>query len=269
MYSFVIGGLAAILYLVSGSLLGVRLSKAGTQVEWNKTGLVALGAVAVVLHGLLLAPEMLEPQGINLGFFNALSFVAWLMAAVLVVLAIVKPVENLGIILLPFSAITLLLALLFPSQRLVSESSPWPLEAHIVISIMAYSVLSMAAVQALLLSIQDHHLRTRRGLGFSRGLPPLMLMESLLFQMITVGFILLSLALLSGFLFLEDMFAQRLVHKTILSILAWLLFGILLIGRWRYGWRGGMAIRWLLGGFISLMLSYFGSKLVLELILQR
>ena len=92
-------------------------------------------------------------------------------------------------------------------------------------------------------------------------------MESLLFQMIAVGYATLSLALLVGITFLEDIFAQHLVHKTILSIIAWTVFAILLHGRWKYGWRGRIAIRWTLIGFLFLMLAYFGSKLVLELIL--
>jgi ABC-type uncharacterized transport system permease subunit len=94
-------------------------------------------------------------------------------------------------------------------------------------------------------------------------------MESLLFQMLTTGIAFLSISLASGFLFIENLFAQHLVHKTVLSILAWLIFTGLLIGRSRYGWRGKTAIQWTLIGFISLLLAYFGSKLVLELILQR
>ena len=100
-------------------------------------------------------------------------------------------------------------------------------------------------------------------------LPPLQTMESLMFQMVAIGFTLLTLALVTGFLFLEDIFAQHLVHKTVLSIIAWVVFGILLWGRWRFGWRGRVAIRWTIGGFIFLMLAYFGSKFVLELILNR
>ena len=92
-------------------------------------------------------------------------------------------------------------------------------------------------------------------------------MENLLFDTIVTGFICLSLSLVSGMMFLENMFAQQLAHKTVLSILAWIVFAILLLGRWQLGWRGRTAIRWTLGGFISLMLAYFGSKFVLEVLL--
>jgi ABC-type uncharacterized transport system permease subunit len=205
----------------------------------------------------------------NLGFFNALSVSGWLTAVVLLVSAIVRPVENLGIILLPFSAATVILALLFPSERIVVEAGQWPLEIHILIAILAYSILALAAVQAVLLAIQDRRLHNRHPGGFIRGIPPLITMETLLFQMISIGFFLLSLALASGFLFLDDIFAQHLVHKMVLSIAAWAVFGILLWGRWRFGWRGRTAIRWTLSGFVALALAYFGSKLVLELVLRR
>jgi ABC-type uncharacterized transport system permease subunit len=124
-------------------------------------------------------------------------------------------------------------------------------------------------LQALLLAIQEAHLRNRQPGGIIRSLPPLQTMESLMFQMIGVGFALLTLALVTGILFLQDIFAQHLVHKTVLSIMAWCVFALLLWGRWRFGWRGRVAIRWTVGGFIFLMLAYFGSKLVLELILNR
>ncbi|MGH8472324.1 MAG: cytochrome C assembly family protein, partial [Gammaproteobacteria bacterium] len=100
-------------------------------------------------------------------------------------------------------------------------------------------------------------------------LPPLQTLEGLMFQHIGAGFFLLSLSLMSGMMFLNDIFAQHLVHKTVLSLVAWLVFAVLLFGRWRYGWRGRTAIRCTLGGFASLMLAYFGSKVVLELILHR
>jgi len=117
------------------------------------------------------------------------------------------------------------------------------------------------------LSVQNSFLHKHQPGGLIRLLPPLKTMETLLFDAIIIGFICLSLSLVSGMIFLENMFAQHLAHKTILSILAWLVFAILLAGRWLAGWRGRTAIRWTLGGFISLMLAYFGSKFVLEVIL--
>ena len=140
---------------------------------------------------------------------------------------------------------------------------------HILIAILAYSLLALAAVQAVLLAIQDYRLRHRQPGGFLRGIPPVTAMETLLFQMIGAGFILLSITLISGFFFLEDLFAQHVAHKVVLSFIAWCVFGTLLWGHWRFGWRGRTAIRWTLSGFAFLMLAYFGSKMVLELILGR
>jgi len=124
-------------------------------------------------------------------------------------------------------------------------------------------------VQAVLLAIQDHQLHNRHPGGFVRSLPPLQTMEVLLFEMIGAGFLLLTLALISGIVYLDNMFAQHLAHKTILSIAAWLVFGTLLWGRFRYGWRGRTALIWTLSGFVVLMLAYFGSKAVIELILSK
>jgi len=119
------------------------------------------------------------------------------------------------------------------------------------------------------MAVQDYYLRHKKPLKVMRHLPPLQVMETLLFQLIITGFVLLTLSLLSGAIFVENMFAQHLAHKTLLSSLAWLVFAGLLWGRWQYGWRGRIVLQWTLTGFMVLMLAYLGSKLVLELILQR
>lgn len=172
MPTIVLGSLAAILYLVTGGLLGLRLSLAGSGQSWNKAGPLILGLSAVVLHAILLSQVTVQPEGINLGFFNALSFSGCLIALVLLVSAIFRPVENLGIILLPFSAVTVILALVFSSERIVADSDQWFLELHIIVSILAYSLLALASVQAILLAIQDRRLRNRHPGGFVRGIPP-------------------------------------------------------------------------------------------------
>jgi ABC-type uncharacterized transport system permease subunit len=261
--------LAILLYLTTGFLLGLRLAGAGGGALVAKPAALTLGMGAVMLHAAILYQGIVTAQGLNVAFFTASSLVGWLVALLLLVAAMSRPVENLGIILLPFAALTLALQSAFPTERIILEPANWQLEAHILISILAYSMLTIATVQAVLLAIQDRNLRRKRPGGFIRALPPLQTMETLLFQMIGVGFVLLSLALLSGIIFLEDIFAQHLVHKTVLSILAWALFAVLLWGRHQFGWRGRIAIRWTAGGFAALMLAYFGTKLVLELVLGR
>jgi ABC-type uncharacterized transport system permease subunit len=140
---------------------------------------------------------------------------------------------------------------------------------HILSSIIAFSLLNIAALQALLLALQDQQLRSHHPKRLILALPPLQAMETLLFQMIGTGLFFLTVSLFSGFIFIEDLFAQHLVHKTVLSMVAWIIFSGLLVGRVRYGWRGHTAIKWTLIGFVLLLLAYFGSKLVLELILKK
>lgn len=261
------GLLSILFYLLASGLLVTRLSRGNSngQCAPDPTTLLALAAIAV--HGVLLYPAIITPDGLNLGFVYAASLVALTSACLLAVSTFFQPVGNLGIVVFPVAAVTIGLLLAWPGQRLVTDSS-WQLETHILSSLLAYSILALAVFQSILLSIQDRHLRNRQPGGFIRALPPLAVMESLLFQMIATGFALLTLALVTGFLFLEDIFAQHLVHKTTLSIIAWFVFAILLWGRWRFGWRGQTALRWTIGGFIFLMLAYFGSKFVLELVLN-
>ena len=230
---------------------------------------ITMGFIALAFQALALYGELITPVGLNLSIFNVSALVAWTMVLLLLLSSLTKPVENMGILLLPGAGIAMILAVRFPHLRLLHDSGSLGLNLHILISLLAYSLLTLAAVQATLLAIQDQHLHNRHPGGFVRALPPLQTMETLLFEMIGAGFFLLSLALLSGFLFLENLFAQHLVHKTLLSILSWIVFGTLLWGRFRFGWRGRTAITWTLVGFLMLMLAYFGSKVVLELVLGR
>jgi ABC-type uncharacterized transport system permease subunit len=260
---------ATVCYLAATLVIGLRLFRSGA--EWvppRSAGLTAM-AVGLVLHALLVYQDTFTPSGLNLGFFHVGSLSALVIVLLLLASSLGKPVENLGLVLLPMAILTIFLELRFSTTRLLGEEAPSGLTVHVLISILAYSVLSLAAVQSLLLAIQNNHLRNRHPGGFIRALPPLQTMETLLFEMIGVGFFLLSLALVTGFMFLENIFAQHLVHKTVLGIASWVVFGTLLWGRFRFGWRGRTAIIWTLSGFVVLMLAYFGSKAVLELILQR
>jgi ABC-type uncharacterized transport system permease subunit len=163
----------------------------------------------------------------------------------------------------------LALELNLPEQLHPLHTHSWQMSVHILTSVIAFSLLNIAALQAVLLAIQDQQLKSHPPKHFIQSLPPLQTMETLLFQMLGTGLFFLTISLISGFIFIEDLFAQHLVHKTVLSIVAWIIFSCLLIGRMRYGWRGQTAIRWTLTGFILLLLAYFGSKLVLEIILHR
>jgi len=260
---------AAALYFASGLSTGIRLFAPEQSWRPSRKLAIGLGFAALLLHAVMLYFELLTPSGLNLSFFNAVSLAAWTVSGLLLVSALGKPVENLAIIALPMAAITVLLDLRFPGNHLLGQSAGWALRIHVLTSMLAYSLLTLASVQAIVLAVQNNHLRRHHPGGFIRALPPLQTMEALLFEMISLGFVLLSIGLITGFLYLDNMFAQHLVHKTVLSIVAWIAFAILLWGRYRFGWRGRTAIRWTLLGFAVLMLAYFGSKAVIELVLQR
>ncbi|MES9940576.1 MAG: cytochrome c biogenesis protein CcsA [Candidatus Thiodiazotropha sp. 6PLUC2] len=262
-----IATLAIIAYLAAGAVIALRLFNSRETSGLPRAIALGLGFLGVLLHAIPHYQNFVAAAGLNMGIFNALSLIAWTISLLLLISSLTKPVENLGIVIMPIAALAIYLENRYQTVHFISGQLSSGLTIHILVSMLAYSLFTLASVQAVLLAIQDHHLRRRHPGGFIRALPPLQTMESLLFEMIAVGFVLLSLALLSGFAFLENMFQQHLAHKTILSIIAWLVFGTLLWGRYRFGWRGQKALIWTLSGFVVLMLAYFGTKVVIELIL--
>jgi len=228
-----------------------------------------LWGIAIVAHASLLSISLLHHSTLNLSFYNAISAVSWLVTTLLYIASFSRPVKSLGLIVLPLTAVALILGMIFPDMTKHINQGVKGLNLHIFTSLLAYALLTLAATQAVILAYQDHQLRHHHPVGLIQKLPPLQHMESLLFQLIGLGFLILSLALITGFIFLDDMLAQRVIHKTVLSIISWLVFAGLLWGRWKLGWRGRKAIRWTLWGFAFLALAYFGSKIVRELILQR
>lgn len=255
---------AIILYLFSGYYLSRQL--------WQKQQMrrfwpVGITAAAAFCHAVGLFPGLFSAQGLHLGFFNVASLIA--LFIVLLVLFCTR-LLSINIMLIPIQAIaalSVLCAMLVPSGNLAAIDEAPGILAHILLSILAYGVITIAVVQSLFLLIQESQLRRRPVSTWLHNLPPLQTMESLLFTYLGAGWVLLSLSLLSGWLFLDNLFAQHLAHKTLLSSLAWLIFAVLLWGRYQLGWRGHKAIRLTLAGFSLLMLAYFGSKLVREFIL--
>ena len=265
---------AIVLYLACSALLFFRLKRlaANTTNEpasnQSKKQIICIGLAALCLHGFALYNSMVSAEGINLGVYNAASLVSAFIALFTLFATWRHPVDILAVVFLPIAAIALLIDSSINSSHLLTPGSSNALIFHILTSIIAYSLLALAALQAILLSIQDRLLHSHQTRGILKLMPPLRNMEGLLFEIILVGFIALTVSLGSGLIFLENMFAQQLAHKTILSILAWFVFLILLIGHWKLGWRGRTAVRWTLSGFVSLMLAYFGSKFVLEVLLK-
>ncbi len=260
-----------ILYGIAATLPAFRLARSEhtspSKLPAKKYSFWILGLCAVLAHGVLLYSSIVTEKSMNLGLFKTLSLVSWMMAALVLASSFRKPIEFLAIFLFPLAIATLAMDYFLVSER--SMERAWQLQTHILASVAGYSFLSIAMLQALILVIQDHHLHNHRPGGLVAKLPPLKVMETFLFQLITLGFVLLTVGLLVGTLFIHSLFEQHLVHKTVLSLLAWSIFAVLLWGRWRFGWRGRKAIRWALGGFVLLMLAFVGTKFVLELALHR
>ena len=176
------------------------------------------------------------------------------------------PLERLLIIVLPLAVISIVVALLVGPGQGESEPLSTPLLTHILLSLAAYSALMLAACQSILLAVLERQLRTPQQ-SSTQWLPPLETMEQLLIAMLWIGFVLLTASIVSGFFFLEDMFAQQVAHHIVITSLSWLVYVIFLIGRYFFGWRGLTAVRWTLVAFSLLVVGYLGSKLVLEYIL--
>ncbi|NOQ76496.1 MAG: phosphohydrolase [Methylococcaceae bacterium] len=251
-------------YLTSTTLLIQDALKNSSR---KKTTLPAW--LAVFLHIGYTFSLFMQQSSFNFSLFNTASIISSLVAFLLLLASITNPVEKLGLAVFPLASIALLSTLIFPGKELNIQISNWQMSTHILSSIIAFSLLNIAALQAIMLAIQESQLKNHPPQKFIRTLPPLQTMETLLFQMIGTGLLFLSISLVSGFIFIEDLFAQHLAHKTILAIVAWITFSGLLTGRIKYGWRGQTAVKWTLAGFTLLLLAYFGSKLVLELILQK
>lgn len=223
---------------------------------------------AIVLHGITIKLQMFDADTLNLSFYKVSSLIFCVITTISLASIIRKhPIENLLLVFLPLTSISLLLAqfMVLNNEKIIQGHG---LISHIVLSIIAYSLITVAALQALMLGIQESLLRKHQFTGLFSYFPPLQTMESLLFNMISIGFVLLSASIVSGFYFFDDMFEQHLAHKTFFSITAWGVFLVLIIGHYHQGWRGKTAVRWTIAGFLALMLAYFGSKLVLEIILS-
>jgi len=262
-----------IVAILALAAIALYLSAAGVLARPLMTGgqpLARIGMTMATLAALAHAALLLSAHRgtLDLHFFAALSLVAWIASALTLVVNLSRPVAGLGILIFPLSAVFLAMDA-FIAPRTAPEAMTWQIELHVTIAVLAFGILSIAAALSILLAIQERALRRSKFGHWLRALPPLTLTEVLLFRLIAVGFVLLTLTLVTGTLFVGNLFSQHLVHKTVLSIVAWIVFGILLWGRWRHGWRGTRAVNLTLIGMGVLLLAFFGTKLVLELILHR
>ncbi|MGZ3236371.1 MAG: cytochrome C assembly family protein [Burkholderiaceae bacterium] len=259
--------LASLLY-ISCAFLPARLHKAiaaGTLIGW-------------LMHGVALGAEVLLTDSLRLGFAIMLSATLWISVAAYWLENRNFALDGLRVLVLPCAAVAVILPMLFPGNVVSLEGKSPLFSWHIAIAILAYSTLTIAAFHAVLMTLQESRLHTRAAvvqngwfaLAIDR-LPALLTMEKLLFRLIGLGFVLLTLTVLSGVVFSEQLFGKAVKwdHKTVFTMMSWLLFGVLLAGRkWR-GWRGRTALSFTLLGFTTLLLAYVGSRFVLEVVLHR
>ena len=243
---------------------GVPLAKSRRRWGW-------VLVLVTVVHALVVWRLVVAPQGINLSFAVSLSLIGLLLAVWLWLSGMLMPVPGMAARTLPLVAAASVLPVLLPAPHWLPYSTDMVAAAHLVVALLAFALFVIAAVQAgaMLALQQDLH----RGLATasSRSMPPVLTLERWLFGLIAIGFVLLSATLASGIIFSEALFGKPMQfnHKTLFSGLAWLLFGVLLAGRWRWGWRGKQALRWVVIGSVLLLIGYAGSKFVLEVLLGR
>ncbi len=233
----------------------------------------AMIVLAIVGHSDAIMRMVRINGAFSIGLLEAASLLAWTLAVLACLISIDRQNRAQGAILMASAAFGA--AVTGAASSGAGGSAPeaaaagWELTAHILLSLGAAALLFAAAVTALLLVFLDRRLRLRRIADLPSVLPPLDVLERIMFRLIGAGFGLLTLALFTGFVFVTNLFTQNLVQKTALSLLAWTLFGVLLIGRVRFGWRGRSAVQWTLAGFGVLAVAYFGVKFVLEDMLGR
>lgn len=227
-----------------------------------------IGASALAGHSAVTINAMLTTQGVDFSLTNALSLTSCLVILTLLILSMRRPLQNTLMIAYPIAASCLISLLLVEHEMHRYSPEHTGIYAHILLSILAYSASSIAAAQAALILLQNHNLKRRNNAILFRNLPPLLTMEKLLFEIVRAAVMLLTLAIITGAIFIDDFFAQKLAHKSFFTLCALVVFITILVGRNRYGWRGTSVSLWTIGACAMLMLGYFGSKFVLEWVLQ-
>jgi ABC-type uncharacterized transport system permease subunit len=268
LHLFVSFGYASLaVFLWRDALVSADAHVASKRISWAHLGLIA----PLAIHALLITRSVFSGGELYLGVGTTVSIIIWLTALIYWSGGFFYRLEGLQVLVLPTAAALSLFPLLLPAVHPLSNTHLAAFKIHLVISLLAYSLFTIASLHVLMMAIMERRLHRGNLPGFMQNLPPLLTMERLLFQIILAGFFLLTLTLGSGILFSEELFGKpmQFTHKTVFGILSWGIFGAMLAGRAIYGWRGRVAMRWTLAGFLSLFLAYIGSKFVLEVLLQR
>ena len=228
-------------------------------------------ALALSIQGIGLYDGLFGASGMRFSFSFALSLMLWLAVLIYWLEGFRSPMDGLQPMVLPLAALCAVLPLLFPQVRVIAHADAWGFKLHFTAAMLAYSLFTLSALHAIIMSLAERKLHERKHSKYLASFPPLLTMEALLFRMIAIGFSLLTVALASGILFSEAIVDQalRLDHKTLFAFASWAIFAALLVGRHAYGWRGRIALRWTLAGFVLLLLAYIGSRFVSEVLLGR
>ncbi|MDE3020907.1 MAG: cytochrome c biogenesis protein CcsA [Pseudomonadota bacterium] len=265
------------LYLLTALLyaaLGIRFWQGDHAVSPGSVRAKILHLVVLIpliAHALLLYRTIETPTGFNLGFGETLSIIVWLTVFIYWLANFTHELEGFQAIVFPVATICILVPLIWPSHHIIPHTGLLYLKLHLLIAFLAYSLFTIAAWHALIITIAERGLHGGRLPRVFSHLPPLLSMEKLLFRLITSGFALLTLAVLSGMLFSEELFGKplELNKNTVFASLSWFIFAILLTGRHFYGWRGRTATRFTLIGSFMLVLAYLGSRFVLDVLLHH
>lgn len=234
---------------------------------WERVALAA----AVLLHAVVLFDDVSGADGFRFGFAHALSMMALLSLVFYGVESLFYPLAGIPALVLPPAAVSVLLPAFFAGAPMLGKAAAPAFVAHVAIAMGAYAFIAIAAVHAILMVILERRLHAPGRAAPSVGMPPLLTMERLLFQMLAAGFVLLTLTVASGAIFSEQIFdrALRFDHKTVFGLVSWLIFAVLLLGRHAYGWRGRAALNGTFAGFGMLLLAYIGTRFVVEVVLGR
>jgi ABC-type uncharacterized transport system permease subunit len=259
--------ITAACYLVAMILLYIAVAERSSGKRMIAVGITVLG---VMLHVWAVSQHWTTITSPQVSLLNILSLCALVTVAIpLGTLPFKNSLFDASLVALPLSVLIVIGEATITAPVLEITHTNGHITAHIITSVIAFGVLSIAGVYAIFVALIDHLLRKHSFNRLVQTLPPLETLEGLLFHLIQVGFAVLTISLATGLVYVDDLFGQHLAHKTLLSIFAWLVFATLLWGRWKRGWRGRVAVRMTLAGIALLLLSYFGSKLVLEVILDR
>lgn len=233
------------------------------QSHFKANLLYGFGIPAIILHGFLLYSWIALNSGQNLTEFNLLSLAGFVTSIIILLITLHKPITYLSIFVFPLTAASIFLASQFPSHHIIQTVNDPKQFMHILLSVITFSVLSIAGLQAFTLALQEKFIR-HKNFVFSSSLPPIESMERLLFQMIGIGSILLSFILGTSIYFFHAVLINQFLEKTILTFITWFVFTLLSVGRYYFGWRGKKAIYCTLSGVALLTVIYSSSLIILE-----